>query len=362
MSNTQYIPRTVGNLEASGKEFKILASNVSFEVLAKYDNYIRGGGSSSADNSSTSLASSSGIGRNIANAFIICAPQTKATTITYTYNNTYSWLEGLNGDGIYNKDTEYVVDGSIDGALSYTSKQSTEDYGKYDLVVTDGNGIPAVVTPPFNDIDTRYFSISVGNDSGVDPSRKDYCKTTSLTLSYNIQNSVGNSDKFISEADDNYTRLTDDKSLRLIQVKSSSGTGTRYYVCSYSEVKDLKDGHYSYTYLNGNDVAYIWPGDSTITRADYAYVLNTMIKLSYWKETNFKEYNRTEDPYYNTYFQDWTLDQKISYLLKYVSYTNNAYFVMRHDKSTPAYLWSGSSDIYNSANMDKDTTYIIRGK
>lgn len=360
MSNTQYIPRTVGNLDASGKEFKILASNVSFEVLAKYDNYIRGGGSS-AYNSSTSLASSSGIGRNIANAFIICAPQTKATTVTYTYNNTYSWLEGLNGDGIYNKDTEYVVDGNTDGELSYTSVQSTEDYGKYDLVVTDGNGIPAVVTPPFNDIDQRYFSISVGADDGVNPSRKDYCKTTSLTLSYNIQSSVGNSDKFISYAPYSFTYITDE-GMRLIQVKSTYGAGSRYYVCKEEDLRyDAATGQYAYTYLDGTGEKHIYASDSTISRADYSYVLNEMIKLREWKSKNFPEYTKTEDPYYNTYFDGWTLEKKMSYLLKYVSMTNNTYFVMRHDDSTPAYLWSGTKDKYNAAQASKDTTYIIQG-
>lgn len=359
MAAENYIPRTVGNLEASGKEFKILASNVSFELLAKYDKYIRNGGSS-ADNSGTSLASSSGIGRNIANSVIICAPQTKATSITYTYSATYSWID--NGDGIYTNG-ETIVNGSTEGTTSYTSSNNTEDYGKYDLVVTDQNGIPAVITPPFNDIDTYCFTTYVGlANPDVVPSRKDYCKTTTLTLSDRLRNSVGNADQFISYAPYNFTYITDE-GMSLIQVKGNGlGTSTRYYVC-----KDLgkpdNDGFYSYTYYDSNnELKRISKEDSIVTRADYSYVLNEMIRLSEWKEENFKQ-NQQEDA--GKPWSGWTVNEKLSYLLTHMNDLLSLNFVLRHDTTTPSYLWSGKKNEYDKVSQDKNTrkntTFIIQG-
>lgn len=358
MAAENYIPRTVGNLEASGKEFKILASNVSFELLAKYDNYIRGGGSS-VDNSGTSLASSGGIGKNIANSVIVCAPQTKATSITYTYSATYSWID--NGDGIYTNG-ETIINGSTQGTTTYTSSKNTEDYGKYDLVVTDQNGIPAVITPPFNDIDTKCFTTYVGlSNPDVVPSRKDYCKTTTLTLSDSLRNSVGNADQFISDSSYTFTHITDE-GMRLIQVNSGGlGTSTRYYVC-----KDLGEpdehGFYSYTYYDSNnDKKHISKEDSKVTRADYAYVLNEMISLREWKEKNFTQDSQGDA---GKPWDGWTVNQKVTYLLEHMNDLLSLNFVLRHDTATPSYLWSGKKNDYNKVSQDKNTrentTFIIQ--
>lgn len=358
MAAENYIPRTVGNLEASGKEFKILASNVSFELLAKYDKYIRESGSS-VDNSGTSLASSGGIGKNIANSVIVCAPQTKATSITYTYSATYSWID--NGDGIYTNG-ETIVNGSTQGTTTYTSSKNTEDYGKYDLVVTDQNGIPAVITPPFNDIDTKCFTTYVGlSNPDVVPSRKDYCKTTTLTLSDSLRNSVGNADQFISYSPYNFTYITDE-GMRLIQVNSGGlGTSTRYYVC-----KDLgepnEEGFYSYTYYDSNnEKKHISKEDSKVTRADYAYVLNEMISLREWKEKNFTQDSQGDA---GKPWDGWTVNQKVTYLLEHMNDLLSLNFVLRHDTTTPSYLWSGKKNEYNKVSQDKstreNTTFIIQ--
>ncbi len=377
-----YTPRTVGSLSSSGKEFKILASNVSFEVLAMYDEHIREANSTvdTDNNISNALASDSGVGANIANSLIVCAPQMKSYTTIVNASTNYSFID-KNGDKVYDKEEgDKIISGSYEPEINVINQEGTEDTGKYDLVVTDYNGVPGIITPPFNDIDKNYFTVS---NSNVDPSRSKYCRTVSLTFNPEMSDTIGRAHKFIDEATYAFTYNTPNERMYLIEVRDDGpgGQPSRYYTTNEELTlsKDLGTNgykYYSYTYYDDeNNLCYIYDdGNTIINPANYSYILNEYLKLRKWKEENFSYIPANGEEKWKEYFrkEEFTyMNDKINWLLEKVYGLVNSKFLYRADDTVPTYLWSGNKENYGKIlNAIKDgtnktytdTIYVVQGE
>ena len=159
MDNQSFIPSHIGSNTSQGKDFSIYTSNTSFEVLSRYDQALRKGSSVlDNENNVTTVNTVNNIANKIANSIIICSPQVEDPNYqTYTKTVTVKYINRDNIDGLSDDDlilnTTYKDDKDVSGLLAY------KDSGQFDLVVTDDNGVPACITPPFNDIDTTYFEV-----------------------------------------------------------------------------------------------------------------------------------------------------------------------------------------------------------
>lgn len=156
--------RFIGTCEATGQNMSTFVSNISFENLAGLDHYVRSNETTNTD----SMLTYYGIGSNIANSLIVCAPTVKEETmVDMTEVKTIRYYNA-GGTTYYDRDIDYVI--TPETTIAYatngeTSTYTVRDIGKYDLAATDPTGRIACLTPQFNDIDTRFFTTFMSTDS-----------------------------------------------------------------------------------------------------------------------------------------------------------------------------------------------------
>lgn len=363
-----YISSHVGTLTSQGKDFSIFSTNASFEVLSKVDNALRSG-SSQVVGDTTNVATTNGMGTKIANSLIVCAPQVKDTTTTLTYMQTLSYVD-VDNDNQYSS-YDYKL---LESSYTYVSSESSlkyKDNGQFDLVVTDAYGVPACLTPPFNDIDTSYFTVK----SSIEvPSRKrDYITSYVMTLSDAFRENIGAANDYIAKVPYSYTAIVPDvddkKTFYLIVPKSSKNNQNKreYYV-----------GNFNSSY--SGRLAYIGPGEKriykddtsnyTIVEATFSYVLDMCVELMQWKEDNFNP--KEEVPKIdNTYISGKSLSYQLAYLLNCVNDLNNRPYEYSLNKiidpSNNSYIWTGNKTDYSGIMKDSryekyvaDTTFILQ--
>ena len=358
----------IGNLAQTGKDFNVIVTNAPFKLLSSLDKVYRTGSSDTGGNGTTT-ASNNGMGTKIANSFVICAPQTPDDKPVYNYVADIAYID-VDNNGYYNSGDIQLYNNSHTNVVisSYTYK----DTGEFDLVVTDAYGIPVVLTPPFNDIDTTYFSISVDSQSRS----RDYCHSRALTLSDKFGKQFSEVGEYIGYIPYSYTPIVKDydKTTYFIRASKKVVTGDPnprplYFVGKMDKVSP--EGKLSYKAQIDNVNKFL---DPTITYDDeynyeyvpvsFEYLLDEVNEIKKWKSTEFPkdngEWNEDE-----TIDGSATIQKKLSYLMQTVNKLNNLPYVLNRTGSTSkdiSYLWSGNMTEYEGiTKSDKDdrTTFII---
>lgn len=360
----------IGNLAQTGKDFNVIVTNAPFKLLSSLDKVYRTGSSDKGGNGTTT-ATNNGMGTKIANSFVICAPQIPDNYTVYNYVGDIAYID-VDNNGYYNSGDIQLYNNSHTNVIStYTYK----DTGEFDLVATDAYGIPVVLTPPFNDIDTTYFSISVDSQSRS----RDYCHSRALTLSDKFGKQFSEVGEYIEYIPYSYTPIVKDydKTTYFIRASKKVVTGDPnprplYFVGKMDKVSP--EGKLSYKAQIDNVNKFL---DPTITYDDeynyeyvpvsFEYLLDEVNEIKKWKSTEFPEDN-------DEWNEDESIDgsasiqKKLSYLMKTVNKLNNLPYVLNRTGSTSkdiSYLWSGNMTEYEgitkSDKDDKDdrTTFII---
>ena len=360
----------IGNLAQTGKDFNVIVTNAPFKLLSSLDKVYRTGSSDKGGNGTTT-ATNNGMGTKIANSFVICAPQIPDNYTVYNYVGDIAYID-VDNNGYYNSGDIQLYNNSHTNVIStYTYK----DTGEFDLVATDAYGIPVVLTPPFNDIDTTYFSISVDSQSRS----RDYCHSRALTLSDKFGKQFSEVGEYIEYIPYSYTPIVKDydKTTYFIRASKKVVTGDPnprplYFVGKMDKVSP--EGKLSYKAQIDNVNKFL---DPTITYDDeynyeyvpvsFEYLLDEVHEIKKWKSTEFPEDN-------DEWNEDESIDgsasiqKKLSYLMKTVNKLNNLPYVLNRTGSTSkdiSYLWSGNMTEYEgitkSDKDDKDdrTTFII---
>lgn len=361
----------IGNLAQTGKDFNVIVTNAPFKLLSSLDKVYRTGSSDTGGNGTTT-ATNNGMGTKIANSFVICAPQTPDDKPVYNYVADIAYID-VNKDGKYNSGDIQLYNNSHTDI--HTSPNVYKDTGEFDLVATDAYGIPVVLTPPFNDIDTTYFSISVDSQSRS----RDYCHSRALTLSDKFGKQFSEVGEYIGYIPYSYTPIVKDydKTTYFIRASKKVTTGDPnprplYFVGKMDKVSP--EGKLSYKAQIDNVNKFL---DPTITYDDeynyeyvpvsFEYLLDEVNEIKKWKSTEFPEDSGEWDEN-ESIDGSASIQKKLSYLMKTVNKLNNLPYVLNRTGSTSkdiSYLWSGNMTEYEGITKDdkddKDdrTTFII---
>lgn len=377
------IPSHIGNLDQSGKDFTILASNAPFELLCRYDKATRTKNSNGLDGDGSKY----NIGKSIANSIIICAPQEENKQAIYNYNYQVSYIDNDNTNDMTNGDIIL----SQTGPETTVQKSGTSfvDSGKFDIVVTDSYGVPVCITPPFNDIDTYFFTTQMSNTlTGDSKSMRDYCKTNVLTLSSKFKDSfsgIGNALSYTIPH--TYTPIITQEKETIYLITCSGNIGNinkkEYYVGKYNgttngEVIKRNDGTLSYAKAGNTDNIILSTYENvTFTPVSFSYLLDWNIRLENWKYENFEKDNdntiKNETSYIDTIVNDngekteyeykfKNLNDKLNWVIKEIKKLRDYPYVFNInqvlDNSIPysgtSYIWSGTSSQYKEINNNKN--------
>lgn len=353
-----YTSSHIGTLTQSGKDFGILASNVPFKMLYKYDAAVR-------KNSNSIGSSSYDISGKIANSIIICAPQEKDNTTLYTQWTKFSYYDN-DSDGKFSD----LDSGSTYSYTTIDSKpdETYKDNGEFDLVVTDSDGVPVCVTPPFNDIDTEYFAV----EKNLDSRYRDYTTGQVLTLSERFGNNLSNVNKTLDELIYTYTPIvpSKEKTIYLITTYKVGNPNNKDYYIGYTGnggniLISQSNGKWTYSYSPDEDTTIVNDATTSFTKVSFTYLLDWNIELQKWRDKEFPQGDKIDDkwdkdPYGNS------INSKISYLLDKVNQLWNAKYMYRLENSSTSYIWTGTkSDYDNKLGSDKnrkDVTFILNEK
>lgn len=374
MSNTAFL----GNLTYNqGADFNVVVCDASFEELKQFDEW--------ASLDTNGGRTQNGIGENIKNCFIVCAPQTKADVNYIRHVQTTSYTD-VDGDHMYTNGTD---SGLKTDSYTYETSIGITDKGDYDLLVTDHLGNLIRLTPPFADYDTRYFSVvSPNNDD-----KNSYYGARYLTFNEDYQKLLGDTNTIVSSLNVTYTPILNtidvykdnNLSSQYITIaytysyKDGNKTSTTYGTFAYDRIKDgqpqagitpeVKEFLYNTfqgAYESSKATSYSDWADSNAINCLNAYCkpevvsfIELLNKISYLTEyTNrlqkildsnkiqdVSSYKTGKDPDGTTY---WINDQneKIYAVGDRVSRIENSAILFRANKNIASYLWSGSSNEY----------------
>ena len=360
----------IGNLAQTGKDFNVIVTNAPFKLLSSLDKIYRTGSSNDGGNGTTT-ATNNGMGTNIANSFMICAPQIPDDYTTYNYVANVAYIDRDNNGQYTYGDTQLYNDAYT---YVYTSYNAYKDTGEFDLVATDAYGIPVALTPPFNDIDKNYFDVR----SDIPSRYRDYCHSRSLTLSENFSKKFGGIGEYIGYIGYSYTPIVIDYDKTTYFIRASQKVGQAnqrplYFVGKMDEVSPK--GVLSYNAKIGYVNKYLDPSITYDDEYNYEYIpvsfeylLNEVDKIKDWKSTEFP--NTSDNTSYvwdgkENIEDSASILKKLSYLMKTVSKLNNLPYVLNRTGSTSkdiCYLWSGSMKDYEGipkSDKDNKTTFII---
>lgn len=383
--------RFIGTCEATGQNMSTFVSNVSFEQLAGLDHYIRRQETTSVDSTLTYY----GIGSNIANSLIVCAPTvTEKTMKDMTQVKTIRYYDNSEDGGTQYYDTgiDYVI--SPESIIAYatngeTSEYTVRDTGKYDLVASDSTGRVACLTPQFNDIDTRFFTTFMSTDD-LDSSNNSTYATYSDRITNNPTNGIGvtrmlslndstaksmaTMDSFMKSVGLSYTSIltqrekedpinsnptvTDQNQVRIQKVKTSSGqsiwtayTPTSIYVGENGAITKI------YNPQSPENPITITSGVTSSYIVSFSSLLESYINLKNAWDAQFGG---------NT--SGKSISSRVEDLEKLVDKLNNLPYIFRGSTgkagtySQGSYLWAGSYTDFNN-NVDQTikerTDYIF---
>lgn len=142
----------VGNTTYTiGEAFNVICADTTYTNLINYIDYCNAKEDSSAEDE--------GLGANIKNSLIVCAPQKDTYTTITTYQTTYTSFIDNDDNNEYNiGDTLLGQYSDKNANVQYSTNKV--DTGEYDLCVTDYKGDVIRLTPGFTEIDKEYFTIT----------------------------------------------------------------------------------------------------------------------------------------------------------------------------------------------------------
>lgn len=369
MDNTTSVSSHIGSNISQGKDFNIYSSNTSFEVLSKYDKAIRKVSADKEDHSTSKISD------KIANSIIICAPQIEDPNyLTYTKVVTTKYIDN-DGNGKYSYGDSIISQIESDKKDIYDGIRY-KDNGQFDLVVTDNNGVPVCITPPFNDIDTSYFTTSSSAKADINRLRKYADATFSLTLSDDFRKTIGNANEYIANIPISYTPIVPDRtnSTYLIIKKGSDENLNQknYYVGKLEKDTDENGDYLSYTIDGQIEPIKYYPKNKdastkgySFIKVSFSYLLDQFIEFNEWKEMQF---NKDVPPLDNSNLTNKSVAYKLAYLLNAVNDLNNRPYMyslnnkMMPNDETRRYVWFGNKDDYKNAKKYEDaenTAFII---
>lgn len=326
MSNTAFL----GNLTYNqGAEFNVLVCDASFEELKQYDEW--------ASYETNGGRTANGIGENIKNCFIVCAPQTTDDVNYVSYVQTTSWTD-LTGDSRYDegKDSDYHSN-----SYTYITPIGIRDKGDYDLIVTDHLGNLIRLTPPFADYDTRYFSVVTPNNND----KNSYYGSRYITFNKEYEKLLGNTNDIISNLSSTYTPI-------LTTTNEYNGTNlakqnvTIVYCYSYGEGQDAKTIYntFSYNSLTYDDDAQAYVTKSRITDEVKSFLFD-----------KYRDHNAEN---YNTY-DKWDDDDAIECLTSHCNPKTVSFVDLMNKIDELTYKCSYLQNILTSNGIGDVSTYKI---
>lgn len=241
MSKIEY--RYLSNCYAGGQDFNIIVSDAKFETISYIDYKFRNTVSSYTNGQNN--VNNNGLGTNIANSIIICSYKTEdknslKRSITYS-----SWLESDHNNR-YDADKDQLVEAPYTTTYTVQETVGYRDSGIYDLAVTDNYGHPIVLTPPFNDIDSKYFTSKIADGSIASHEisyRKVNYPTSYLTLSDDFAKQFNGVNDVVRDMDITYTPLVKQTySYTLVngkkEINGNYSTWKIGYVLNKANIKD----------------------------------------------------------------------------------------------------------------------------
>ena len=352
-----YTSSHIGNLAQSGKDFNILASNVPYKMLSNYDTAVR----KASNDSSTSNYDISG---KISNSIIICAPQERDNTTVYTQWTKFTYEDNDN-NGTFSND-DLMINTYSYATVENKVKDLYKDTGDFDLVVTDDDGVPVCLTPPFNDIDTDYFTVR----KNIEHRNRGYCNSNALTMSESFRDTLGNTAKTLDNLIFTYTPIVpnQDKTIYLISTYKVGNPNNKNYYVGYAGTNgnitiSNKDNKWTYSYHpNANDTI---TNDerTTFTRVSFSYLLDWNIALQQWKDKEFNDNDKIDSKWDRI---GSSTNKKISYLLDQVTKLTNYKYMFQLNGSSTSYVWTGSKSQYDNMGSNQrnrnNATFIINDK
>lgn len=350
----------LGNLTYNqGQEFGVIISDASFDELAKYNNW--------AESETNGGTTYNGLGTNIKNSFIVCAPQQENNYNLVSITNTKQFID-TNNDNEFNEG-DIIINNGENNEDKKVTPIGTVDTGQYDLIITDHLGNLIRLTPPFTDINTDYFAIQEPDISkSFGQNTNTMYNTRALTLNSTYTNLLKDTNTVIDTLNTTYTPILDtiDKYNRDGILESRKVTMAYSYVIGQaadnSEIRFW--GTFSFD-MNDNEVA---PGG----KYDYSKD-ETLNKLINDKDKNkYEEHIVSWKNLLNSYiglkndFEKYKSENgnSIGEIMKEINELKARPYMYTATPNTGAtYIWSGNSADYEkfvgSLPKDKLSSYIF---
>lgn len=351
----------------AGQNFNIYVSNVPFETISELDSKYRNTTSSYVN--SQNNVNNNGLGTNIANSIIICASDIEDKSSTYRIL-TYTDFKDLNNNGKYDQDADSTLETYVAPIEKINAAYGYRDTGNYDIAVTDTYGHPIVLTPPFNDINKKYFSTQIADGSlsykGISFRGLNY-PTYMLTLSDTFAKQFDNVGKVVEEMDITYTPIIKHTYSYIINdegQKVIDNTNT-WKLGYYTRNGNNERVWVVYDPLNGNTLPKDlqankgWNEPKTVV-PEFTHSLRFCDAIGEIADLRAK-FDPTNKNAEITYLKSQVKDlqEKVENLLKLNFILSKNYKVGDHSDAPYSYIWTGSNEDYgNVADADKSNPNI----
>ena len=350
----------------AGQNFNIYVSNVPFETISELDSNYRNTTSSYVNGQNN--VNNNGLGTNIANSIIICASDVEDKSSTYRIL-TYTDFKDQNNNGKYDRDIDNTLETYAAPIEKINAACGYRDTGNYDIAVTDTYGHPIVLTPPFNDINKKYFSTQIA-DGSLSYKEISYrglnYPTSMLTLSDAFAKQFDSVSKVIDDMDLTYTPI-----VKHTYSYTLDDTGQKVINNSYT----WKLGYY--TQNSNSRVWFVYDPQNSNTRpkdlqANKDWNVPQPVEPEFTHSLRFCD-AIGEIADLQAKFDDNNPDAEITYLKKRVTILEDKVdkllklnFVLsknyKGDNDNPyTYIWTGSNKDYETVSYKdaKNITFLI---
>lgn len=325
--------RRIGQCGANQTEFKTIVTNVSLSDLQKLDDYAA---STVSGSSAIGNYEQYGLGTYIANSLIVCAPNEVINDVERYRQYTYTDYIDVDKDKKYSENGDILLDN-----YTYDVKTSIDgdeiDTGQYDLVITDAYGRMAALNPPFNDIDTKYFSVASnnGNTNTYTTYRNSIGNTICLTLQSDIANGLSQSTDFIQKANLSYTPILSASDQKQVDGLINSNIPQVYVHQITNEDK--------YTYWVPFTAEEKPDETSHAYEVSFTSILENVNQLK--AQSSFSSYDMGDGTTISTMKE---LLEYVYSLQKRIKDLESKEYIYRVEGSSITHLWGGSLDDYES--------------
>lgn len=359
----------------AGQNFNIYVSNVPFETISYLDSNYRNTTSSYVNGQNN--VNNNGLGINIANSIIICASDVIDKSSTYRIL-TYTDFKDNNNNGKYDRDVDNTLETYVGPIERINVAYGYRDTGNYDIAITDTYGHPIVLTPPFNDINKKYFSTQIADGSlsykGISYRGLNY-PTSMLTLSYDFAKQFDSVGKVVEDMDLTYTPI-----IKNTYSYTLNDAGKKVI----NNNKTWKLGYYT---RNGNSRVWVvydpenaentlpkdlqanknWNEPQTV-EPEFTHSLRFCDAIGEIADLQLKlDENNSDSLIHKLQDRVKTLEAKVDNLLKLNFILSRNYKVEDHPDAPYSYIWTGTNTEYDNNVIESDKsnpniTFLINQK